>query len=517
MNENDELESAGQAPRKSRVRVREDSSLPPLVNTHLLASRTVINPPGPPHKDRTGPDQERYKERNRPSKDKLPDIIRNNPIFDDKGKVKVPISGGYEPRWRPGRDQQGGGGGGGGKKAGEDEADMTYTEMSYEEFLQLFFDGLELPFLLRKMIAQTEVKTHKRRGITNQGPKSRLNKLESAKSRLKRAIVMKNAHPEEFTPNFAEQCQAVFESYLFYAAMASEVDSLVEKPNYEVLDETQFLLDVANAGREEQDANELEFRTAVLLQAQLHLQASPSESRVSYKVHELIQERVEEFVKELIRQGTDIPGVEEVPFHKSDLKYGRIEEKMEPDSKAVAFLLLDRSGSMNGDPIAIAKAFFLLNILFLRAKYKNVAIVMIAHDAKAERILDEKKFYQIEASGGTVAVPAWKMALEIAEAEYSSSGWNRYMFHATDGVLFDGDTVIADWWTKLIESPFNYCGYLEIIAGGWTNPKDWDAGGKALLKLKPAIAAHVGMARVASLADLPRAFKEILDKDRVKS
>jgi uncharacterized sporulation protein YeaH/YhbH (DUF444 family) len=502
-----------ETPRKSIVRVRQDSNLPPITNTHLLAARTVINPPGQPHKDRTGPDADRFKERNKPSKDKLPDIIKNNPILDDKGKVKVPIEGGKEPRWRPGRDGQGGGGGGGGKP-GEDEADITYAELTYEEFLKLFFDGLELPFLLRKMIATTEVKTHKRRGITNQGPKSRLNKMESAKARLKRAIVMKNAHPEEFCPDFAGQCQAVFESYLFYAAMASDVDSLVESAPYEVLDEAQFLLKVANAGADHQ-VNEQEFRTAVLLAANLHCQKGDTGAKIPYTAHDVLKEHIEEYVKEELRQGTDIPGVDEVPFHKSDMKFGRIEEKMEPDSKAVAFLLMDRSGSMQ-DAIAIAKAFFLLNILFLRAKYKNVVIVMIAHDAHAERIMDERKFYQIEAGGGTVAIPAWKMTLEIAEAEFPSSGWNRYMFHATDGQLFDGEENIRNWWTKIVESPFNYCGYLEIMTS-FSRGSGWDTGGEALLRLKPAIAAHVGMARVGSMQDLPRAFKEILDKDRVKS
>lgn len=513
MTDDDKLESAEATPlRKSIVRVRQDSTLPPVTHTHVLA-RTVINPPGPPNKDRSGPDQERYKERNKPSKDKLGDIIRNNPIFDDKGKVKVPIEGGYEPRWRPGRDGKGGGGGGGKGKPGQDPADMTYAEMSYEDFLKLFFDGLELPFLLRKMVTQTEVKTQKRRGITSNGPKPRLNKIETVKSRLKRAIVMKNAHPEDFIDNFAEQCQAVFESYLYYGAMASEVDSVVEKPSYEVLDEEAFLLAVANAGQD-RPANELEFRTAVLLAASLYLQTNDSATGVSYKVNPVVQERVEEYVREELRKGTEIPGVEEVPFHKSDMKYGRIEEKYEPDSKAVAFLLLDRSGSMSGDPIAIAKAFFLLNVLFLRAKYKSVAIVMIAHDSNAVRIQDESQFFKIEAGGGTVAVPAWKLALEIAEAEFPSSGWNRYLFHATDGELFDGTSVIAGWWTKIVESPFNYCGYLETKESSWSS---WQDAGQALLTLKPDVAAHVGMAKVSKLTDLPKAFREILEKDRVKS
>ena len=503
------------APRKSKVRVRTEGINPPITHTHVLASKTVINPPGPPNKDRTGPDQERFKEKNRPRKDQLPDIIKNNPIFDDKGKVKVPIDAGAEPRWQPGRDGKGGGGGGG-PKAGEDEAEMTYVDMSYEDFLKLFFDGLELPFLLKKMLAQTEVKTHKRRGITNNGPKARLNKQETAKARLKRAIIAKNAHPEDFTADFGGQCQAVFESYLYYAAMNTGVDSIFECASYEVLDEEAFLKNVANAGASF-DVNEMEFRAAVLLATDLYLKQNPNATSVPYGLNELVQERIEAFVKEEIRQGSAIPEVDVVPFHKSDFRFGRIEERMEPDSKAVAFLILDRSGSMSGDPLAIAKAYFLLNILFLRAKYKNVAIVMIAHDAHAERIVDEKNFYRIEASGGTVAVPAWKMTVEIAEAEYSSAGWNRYMFHATDGMLFDGEEVIAGWWTKIVETPFNYCGYLEIITGSWGDPNSWGSGGRPLLKLKPDIAAHIGMARVSSLTDLPRAFKEILDKDRVKS
>ena len=75
MTDNDMNESpqGDNTPRKSVVRVRQNTTLPPLTHTHMLASKTVINPPGPPNKDRTGPDQERFKDRNKPSKDKLPD------------------------------------------------------------------------------------------------------------------------------------------------------------------------------------------------------------------------------------------------------------------------------------------------------------------------------------------------------------------------------------------------------------------------------------------------------------
>ena len=525
MVENDkDLTTPEGKPRVSVVRVRASGApLPLAANTHaILNSTTVINPPGPGHKDRTGPDQDRYKDRIKPGKDKLGDIIKDNPIFGDNGKIKVPVEGAKEPRWRPGRDQDGGGGGGGGGEAGEDEAEIDYIEMSYEEFLKLFFDGLELPFMLKKMLVQTEVVTHKRRGITNQGPKARRHKVETAKARLKRAKVMRNAHPEEFVQDFPGQCQSVFDAYLYHAAAAAGRDSLVEEPAYAVLDDAEFLSGVFHSLPSPGETTEEEFRLAVLLEAELFVATagcpSPGEpAGVPYKLNEVVQERIEAFVKEEIRKGNEIPGVDEVPFHKTDMRYGRIEERKEPDSKCVAFLLLDRSGSMDGDPLVIAKAFFLLNIIFLRAKYKTVEIVMIAHDAHAERIKDERKFYQISAGGGTVAVPAWKMTLDIADAEFPSSGWNRYMFHATDGWLFDGDAAIAQWWTTIIESPFNYCGYLEIIAGGFGDPNAWLSGGQALLKLKPAVKVHLGMARVRSITDLPRAFREILDKDRVKS
>lgn len=508
-------------PRVSVVRVRQSGApLPFAGDTHaILNSTTVINPPGPGHKDRTGSDQDRYKDKIKPGKDKLGDIIKDNPIFGDNGKIKVPVDGAKEPRWRPGRDQNGGGGGNG-NEAGEDEAPIDYVEMSYEEFLKLFFDGLELPFMLRKMLVMTEVVTHKRRGITNNGPKARRHKLETAKARLKRAKVLKNARPEEFVEDFEGQCQAVFEAYLYHAAALEGHDALVGEPTYQVLDDAEFCSNVFHAVAGGATTEE-EFRLAVLLAAQMYASTAghpaDGEPGIPYKLNEVVQERIEAFVKEEIRKGNDIPGVDQVPFHKSDMRYGRIEERKEPDSKCVVFLLLDRSGSMDGDPLVIAKAFFLLNIIFLRAKYKTVEIVMIAHDAHAERIADERKFYQIAAGGGTVAVPAWKMTLDIAEAEFSSAGWNRYMFHATDGWLFDGDDAITKWWTTIVESPFNYCGYLEIVTGGFGDPNSWMSGGQALLKLKPAIKAHVGMARVNSMTDLPKAFREILDKDRVKS
>jgi hypothetical protein len=91
------------------------------------------------------------------------------------------------------------------------------------------------------------------------------------------------------------------------------------------------------------------------------------------------------------------------------------------------------------------------------------------------------------------------------------------MFHATDGALFDGRTVIQDWWTKIIRTAkFNYCGYLEVGTSWFGGGGGWNLGGEALLGLPADVKQFLGMARANSLADVPDAFVQILTKDRVK-
>jgi uncharacterized sporulation protein YeaH/YhbH (DUF444 family) len=223
----------------------------------------------------------------------------------------------------------------------------------------------------------------------------------------------------------------------------------------------------------------------------------------------------------MLMAGNDIPGKTDCPLQDDDFLYQRVEVKYEPDSKAVAFLVLDRSGSMGGDPLAIAKFYFLLNILFLRTRYKDVQVVMVAHDAQAYEILEEKSFYQIEVGGGTMFGPAYEKVLEIAQERYPVSSWNRYVFHATDGYMFDGEDEITQWWTRLISpgpdcGTFRYGGYLEIDPWGgrtWTR-RDWAPGGQAILALPDEIRAHVGAARVSSMDEVMDAFKAILTREK---
>lgn len=386
--------------------------------TRNVVLDSVINPPDYGGGDRTKDDRDRHKDRIKDQiKPQLPGIIGGSPIFGDKGKIKVPVQGGYEPRFRYGRDKAGGGGKG--KKAGGDPGDLIYIEITMEELVQMLFEEMELPDMLKKQFATTKVTTFKYRGSQVNGPKPRLKKADTARARIRRAIGMKNSQPEAFN---------------------------------------------------DEEGN--------------------------------------------------IPSTKKVPFSKKDFRYHRVEEREDDDSKCVVFFMLDRSGSMGGDPLAIAKAYFLLNLLFLRTKYKEVVVVMIAHDAQAYEIEDERKFYQIEVDGGTMFGPAYKLIFDLRMSRYSENEYNAYMFQATDGYMFDGDDVVRKWFTALLtKAAFNYLGYLEIDpsdrSSRWGSP-NWASGGEAIKKLPDEIKEHIGMAKVSDLKGIPDAFKQILTKDKKK-
>lgn len=508
----------------------DDQLLPILAAS---SGKPSISPPGRGG-DKTERDRQRYKDRQKGKlKKKMGDIIGDNPIITRPGKINVPVDPEAEPIWRPGRDGSGQGGPGKGKP-GSDPGD--YVEMDFEEFVEMFFESIGLPNMLKKMFAQTMVKTHKRRGLTNHGPRSRINKRATAVARLRRAAAAKNVRPEEFVENFEEKCQSVFEAYVFWAYMQSgkSGDALFPEPAYKVsgtegaVDE--FLSEIENAIPTDQvSADDVAaFRQDIFdsVLDYLENEGSAEAAEVApFTVNENIRMRVAAYVFTKERDGAGIPTVAEVPFHKNDLRYNRIEEKDDPDSKAWVALVLDRSGSMSGDPMVIAKAYFFICVLFLKTKYKEVAISMISHDAQEYLWKTEEEFFKIGAGGGTVAVPAWELVYKIAETgarskttgvsagPYPAASWNRYMFHATDGDLFDGEETIREWFTRIILAPFNYVGYLEV-GTSWGGRSGYSLGGQALRGLPAAVKAHLGMAKANQLADVPEAFKQILDKDR---
>ncbi|WP_018478170.1 YeaH/YhbH family protein [Pontibacter roseus] len=150
----------------------------------------------------------------------IPDIISQESIKDSNtgGSVKVPVRRLDEPSFRhdaktgkkqvvkPGNDRfsEGdripkpkGGGGGSGNGKGSNSPEVTEDEftvvLSREEFLKYFFDDLELPNLVKKMMESTESFEMKRAGYTRDSVPSRLNIKTSFQQSLGRQLALKGA------------------------------------------------------------------------------------------------------------------------------------------------------------------------------------------------------------------------------------------------------------------------------------------------------------------------------------
>ena len=406
------------------------------VNNMPERERPSVVLPCPPYLDRTIKDRELFMRRAKPqiTKDILKKIIRGDAdIFRNVwvainkfcdvwvpsqpawlpngmfGDIEVPIDV-EEPSWWPGRDTPGGGGGG--MEAGEDDADIVYMPISYEEFLELLQLLFDLPFLMATDMDKMLVYTIKKRGLKKQGPTARLDRLATARARIERFRAAINTRPEDY-PNL-----------------------------------------------------------------------SPDR----------------------------IPTPVEFPFEKVDRRYQRVEEKWEPDSKAVVFFELDVSGSMGGEPMMIAKFFFLLNLMWLRTKYKEVAVVFIAHNHAAYRIPSEADFFRVVEDGGTAFAPSHELVMQIERSEFFGPGWNKYCLHASDG-YGEPASYVTPLIEKMIRTGFRYFGYLEIDPYGYGSRYN-SSGMEAALSVAPDVKPHVGIARISSMDQVPEAMKQIMTKDK---
>lgn len=173
-------------------------------------------------RDKNLTNRQKFLERARTQvKDAVKDAIAKGNIGDiDSKKVNVPVRGINEPTFGhdnqtgkkkyvvPGNKEfvvgdtidkpQGGGGGKGGKASdsGEGEDEFTFT-LTKEEFLEYFFEDLELPDLVKKQFSEIKKEAPKRAGFTNTGNPSQLDIKATTKQALGRRIALKRPHNSE--------------------------------------------------------------------------------------------------------------------------------------------------------------------------------------------------------------------------------------------------------------------------------------------------------------------------------
>ena len=156
----------------------------------------------------------RYKAQLRRS---VADIVADRSITDMSrgGEVGIPVKDISEPKFRIGRggDREmvhpgnkefttgdriakppaggGGSGSGGGEGQGEEGQDNFMFTLSKEEFMNLFFDDLELPRLARNVLGDSKQFTYRRAGYTPSGVPANLSVPRSLQNAMARRIALR--------------------------------------------------------------------------------------------------------------------------------------------------------------------------------------------------------------------------------------------------------------------------------------------------------------------------------------
>lgn len=113
-------------------------------------------------------------------------VLSGNKLFSPGDKLQRPPSA-----------KGGGGGGGPGQGGGEGQGEDGFSfVLSRDEFLDLFFEDLELPDLVKRQIATTDSLSVSRAGLSSEGSPSQLDLGRTMRHSMARRIGLKRPKPE---------------------------------------------------------------------------------------------------------------------------------------------------------------------------------------------------------------------------------------------------------------------------------------------------------------------------------
>lgn len=147
-------------------------------------------------------------------------------------------------------------------------------------------------------------------------------------------------------------------------------------------------------------------------------------------------------------------------FTNDDLRFRQLVKRPRPTTHAVVFFALDVSSSVTESERRLAKTFFFWALQGLRRQYRRIETVFVAHTVNAWEF-QEDQFFQVRASGGTVASTAFLKTLEVIDERYDPSRYNVYFFYASDGENFTDDRAAATEALERLGPRTNFIGYLE--------------------------------------------------------
>jgi hypothetical protein len=401
--------------------------------------------------------------------------------MDRGGEVRVPVKDLHEPTFRHGRggDREfvlpgnreylpgdtlprpdGGSGGSAGSQPGEGESvdDFVFT-LSREEFLDIFFEDLELPRLARNQLGEVRQTKWRRAGYVREGAPANLSVPRTLKSALARRVALG-------------------------APVRTEIDGLGK-----LIDSTRERLATLRAEQDDgdppggpdpalRDAGVADFESEI---ADLEDDLAAAEARLAR-----------------------IPFLDEV-----DLRYRHRVPQPEPVARAVMFCLMDVSASMDERKKDLAKRFFTLLYLFLGQKYERVDLVFIRHTDDAEEV-DEQTFFHDPKSGGTVVLSALELMRKVVDARYPPATWNIYAAQASDGDAFGSDAgKSARFLGEALLPLARYFAYVEIPDGESSRVSSLWVEYQTLV----APGGPFAMRRVSARSDIYPVFRDLFRKE----
>ena len=296
----------------------------------------------------------------------------------------------------PKPDGSGSGPGGQGTGDGEGKDDFQFM-ISKKEYLDIFFEDLELPDLVKKQLSVISETKLRRAGFAVDGAPNRLNYIRSLKQSIGRRAAVRN-------------------------------------PKKRKLEELEELL------------------RSLYLEVDADAYAcAPHDPTPVFEQIEDVKKQIEALKRK----------IKAVPFIDTiDLRYNRFEIVKLPTTRAVMFMVMDVSGSMDEFKKEMAKRFYMLLYIFLSRTYEHIDIVPIRYHNDAKEV-DEQEFFYSQETGGTLLSPALQLAKEIMTKRYDDT-WNLYFCLASDGDNSMSDTGSCVRLLHWILPNVQYFAYIQI-------------------------------------------------------
>ncbi len=189
---------------------------------------------------------------------------------------------------------------------------------------------------------------------------------------------------------------------------------------------------------------------------------------------------------------------------REDKRYRSWKTIPEPQYNAVIFYIMDVSGSMGDEQKEMVRIESFWIDTWLSSQYKGIESRYIIHDATAREV-DRETFFSTKESGGTVISSAYKLSLDILDADYPTSDWNTYFFQFSDGDNWSNDDTAQciDLLREQILPRVNMFGYGQV--------RSFFGSGQYIMDLKAGFGEETENLILSEVPDKDAIYESIKD------